>query len=156
MAPPRLPVVDRLLAKREVVQGCWIWVGSCTRDGYGVMTVGRNNQRRVHRLSYEHFVGAIPGGMLVCHSCDNPKCFNPNHLFLGSARENTQDMIQKGRKVVLSGVLHPNTKIPHGQREVIRRRRASGDSLKLLAADYGVSFQLISAICRKVRNYAAG
>lgn len=155
MAPPRISVLARMSDKKEIRNGCWIWTGAATSDGYGVMGVGRNNQQRVHRLSFEHFIGPIPKGMFVCHRCDTPLCFNPDHLFLGSPRDNTRDMIRKGRRASIAGEAHPNTKIAPDRRDVIRARRASGESLKSIAADYGVAFQTISAICRGEKNYAA-
>lgn len=84
--------------------GCWEWNG-CTKhtNGYGRLMVGsrtENNRRSIsaHRASWETFKkAAIPLGFDVCHSCDNRKCCNPDHLFLGTRKDNVQDMMRKGR-----------------------------------------------------------
>jgi hypothetical protein len=76
--------------------GCLLWVGNTTPNGYGQMTIG-GKKIQVHRLSYEINGGDIPDGMLVCHHCDVRSCINPNHLFLGTHKDNTQDMMKKGR-----------------------------------------------------------
>lgn len=78
-------------------EGCWEWT-SAICDGYGVMWMGiKNPAMRAHRLSWQMHKGPIPEGMLVCHHCDNRKCVRPDHLFLGTDRDNMHDMIQKGR-----------------------------------------------------------
>jgi hypothetical protein len=78
--------------------GCWLWV---KRNGeiaprYGQF-VNNGKHYRSHVVAYEIFVGSIDKGQFVCHSCDNPPCCNPNHLFLGSPQDNSDDMVQKGR-----------------------------------------------------------
>lgn len=88
----------RFLAKVQKTRKCWIWKSMRRLAGYGYMKI---NDRRVpaHRVSYEIFVGPIPKGMMVCHKCDNPPCVNPDHLFLGTGKDNFEDMRKKGRYV---------------------------------------------------------
>jgi hypothetical protein len=75
---------------------CWEWQYATNNLGYGFF---RNNDkmRLAHRVSYEINNGPIPSGMCVCHLCDNPVCVNPDHLWLGTVKENMHDMIKKGR-----------------------------------------------------------
>lgn len=154
MAPTRIDPRDAILSRYEVKGECWVWTGSKTSDGYGVMGIGRR-QYRAHRVSFEVFHGAQADGLFVCHSCDNPLCVNPGHLFLGSPADNTQDMIAKGRRYYMTDAAHPNTKIGHEKRPEIIRRRANGETLAAIAADYGVTFQTISKICLGAKSYAA-
>jgi hypothetical protein len=75
---------------------CWNWPRYKTPKGYGTI-IFDGFKFSVHRLSFEHYKGAIPKNLLVMHECDNPACFNPKHLFLGTHADNMQDMVRKGR-----------------------------------------------------------
>lgn len=85
---------------------CWMWTKAKDRNGYGRFWSGTQTIR-AHRAAWTLANGPIsPDNICVCHRCDNPGCVNPEHLFLGSNADNTQDMITKGRKVVVSGDRH--------------------------------------------------
>lgn len=125
------PALVRSRWEAYVVRGdsdaCWLWQGpKLVSGGYGVLQLGRRYKQRAHRVSYELHTGIIPAGMHVCHSCDTPACVNPNHLWLGTNRQNQADKMQKGRWVnVYEGrqqcsAGHPyspeNTEIKNGRR----------------------------------------
>ena len=80
----------------EPNSGCWLWTGG-GNDRYGVLVTNRQREC-AHRVSWELFLGSIPKGMCVLHKCDIGWCVNPNNLFLGTYRDNTQDMLRKGRQ----------------------------------------------------------
>jgi hypothetical protein len=142
-------LADRLwnqVVKGQEPDDCWIWIGPVNAKGYGSISLG-NRQRALgtrgnkrfysHRLAYELTTGSIPDGMFVCHKCDNPRCCNPAHLFLGTPNDNVQDMISKGRKT---------RKLTEEQVRNIRIRFAAGDSISKLAIANGVSRETIRAI----------
>jgi len=147
--------VARFWNKVKKSDGCWEWMGATSR-GYGVF--GKNYL--THRLSYTLAYGEIPDGLLVCHHCDNRRCVRPDHLFIGTHHDNTQDMVRKGRarhgelahpsgdehwmrktpERIRRGDRHHNIKLTDRQVAEIRTRYdAGGISQYRLAAEYGVS-----------------
>lgn len=97
--PQKAPLAAKLIAYSTVCPetGCWLWLKSTSRAGYGWVCGFKRGHLRAHRVSYETFVGPIPKGLFVCHHCDTPACINPEHLFVGTAQDNANDMIAKGR-----------------------------------------------------------
>jgi hypothetical protein len=76
---------------------CWEWQNATNNIGYGMFRWSTGKMRTAHRASYELYIGPIPANMLVCHKCDNPKCVNPEHLWVGTRKDNYDDMVSKGR-----------------------------------------------------------
>lgn len=89
------PYVDRFWEKVTKTDDCWLWTGAGVR--YGSFR-GPDKTTTAHRFSYELHHGPIENGAYVCHTCDNPKCVNPDHLFLGTQSDNLKDMTDKGRR----------------------------------------------------------
>lgn len=84
--------------ERIPFSGCWIWINTLDSAGYGSFRrKWKGTTQRAHRASYAAFRGAIPKGMLVCHSCDLRSCCHPDHLFIGTRRDNIRDAVSKGR-----------------------------------------------------------
>ena len=94
----RPSVEDRFHSKyiKDESTGCWNWEAALSSFGYGLLNINRIITR-AHRYSYELHTGVIPEGVLVLHECDNRKCVNPEHLFLGTQKDNMIDMCSKGR-----------------------------------------------------------
>lgn len=81
----------------EPMSGCWLWLGFCQENGYGQLHARSLGERTAHRASYVLHRGDIPKGSLICHKCDTPSCVNPDHLFIGTAKSNMEDMSNKNR-----------------------------------------------------------
>lgn len=127
---------------------CWPWLGRCNPPpaNYGRFTIAG---RRVlaHRTEYELAKGPLDVGLFACHSCDNPPCCNPAHLFPGTHQDNISDMWSKGRSGVdkRSGVLNGKAKITEAQVSEIRARATSEDQ-RALAREFGIAQSTLSAI----------
>ena len=95
-------LTERFADKWTREKGCWLWVARKNAGGYGTFKAD-SKSLLAHRVSYELYVGEIPDGMCVCHKCDTPACVNPQHLFLGSHKDNAVDCVQKGRRADQKG-----------------------------------------------------
>lgn len=141
----------RFLAKIEVdpTGNCWIWTAS-TQGGYGQIKVpGTRRQIRAHRLSYLRNVGAIPKGMMVLHRCDNRRCCNPDHLFLGKAADNAADMAEKGRH--LFGERNAQHKLTEAKVHKIFDLSEAGRSQHEIAAIFDVGQMTVCRILNGLR-----
>ena len=121
---------------------CIVWKRACTQRGYGVKWTN-GKAVYVHRLTWESEHGAIPDGMCVLHSCDNPPCFNVDHLFLGTHAENMADMKRKGRNI---NQAFSQAKLTPEQVKSIREQIDSGVMLTKIATKYGVHKNTIGDI----------
>lgn len=136
-------LVCRLVDKSTVDEatGCIEWNGYRTAKGYGKIGI-RGVSHRTHRISYELHHGPIPDGMDVCHRCDNPPCWNPDHIWAGSNHENRLDSARKGRTnrnlPWARGENNVTAKLTWVKVDKIRALIAAGKSNKDIAERYGV------------------
>jgi len=141
---------ERYFAKVVKGDGCWSWPGKKNRQGYGVIRSGTRKygtlrETRIHRLSWEIHNGPIPDGLCVLHRCDNPECSNPEHLFLGTAKENNADRAAKGR----SRPAKNRAKLSPKKVRAIRELSQMGMSKRWLAVAYGVCEETVALIRRR-------
>jgi len=136
---------------------CWLWKGSHTKKGYGHFS-DQGKTVFAHRFAYTLAKGAIPPGLLICHTCDNPPCVNPAHLWAGTPQENRLDCIRKGRDGsrgpranILRGDNHHSTKITDAVMEEIRRQYVRGTGPEI-AARYGISVATVYDYVRGFRS----
>lgn len=143
----------RFWSKVRTSATCWEWTASKRAKGYGAFVwagpSGEVVQGRAHRYSWMLHRGAIPAGACVLHTCDNPACVNPEHLWLGSKADNNRDMCMKGRHVsggthcgrgnYKIGEQHHNAKLTSDAVNKLREDRKAGLSFSQLAKKYGIA-----------------
>lgn len=132
---------DLLSRGRRAANGCLEWWGH-TVDGYGRVKHMRRDVY-VHRLAWELTNGSVPAGQCVCHRCDNPRCFDTDHLFLGTRAENNADRDRKGRSAKQPGESNPRAKITADQ---ARQIRDDGRTLATIAAEFGLGISQVHRI----------
>lgn len=137
--------------------GCWLWVANKVR-GYGRVWCSERNMLLSHRVSWELHNGTIPEGMEVCHSCDNPPCCNPDHLFLGTHKSNMLDMVSKKRQDTARGEKNGQAKL--NQEKVLKIRelcQAGLMSVRAIARQFDVDPALVRRIFqRKAWKHVVG
>ena len=141
---------ERWLSKVKKTDSCWVWTGNKCRGGYGQFRRKIGNKWvmfKAHRYAYEYFKGPI-NSLLVCHYCDNPSCVNPEHLWLGTAKQNTKDMLNKNRWKPIRNPKHNLLNL--GIARNIRDFKEKNPFVKLkdLAKEWQTSSQQISRILR--------
>jgi hypothetical protein len=123
---------------------CWEWIGAKSKSGYGQLGV-EGKPKLAHRISYEIYKGEIPNDLFVCHKCDNRKCVNPDHLFLGTRSDNMIDMYLKDRHVT-KGESNGSSKLVESDILDIRKSDKSQKELMLI---YNISKSQINKIINK-------
>lgn len=132
---------DVFLGRFTKTGRCWIWNGTINEYGYGIFLLPGERPVRAHRYAYEFFVGKIPRGKIVLHTCDNPPCVNPAHLRIGTKADNNRDTAVRRRHNY--GLDHWNGRLAGWQVAAIRR---SNEPHATLAERYGVSQPYVSRL----------
>lgn len=153
------PIADRFWPKVRTTDTCWLWTSTINhKTGYGMLGGPRvpNAEGRLvcrplyaHRVAWELAHGPIPPGQWVLHHCDVPACVNPDHLFLGTQRDNVRDAAAKGRLHVARPGRH---KVTSEQLPEIDRALAAGERQRDIAARFGVSQVWVSLYVRGLRR----
>lgn len=136
---------NRFWSKVKKTKGCWEWEGCKDRDGYGLFHRSKGT-RLTHRISYEMNFGEISKGFLVCHSCDNPSCVNPRHLFIGTHKTNAEDKARKGRAAKHLGETNPRAILKKEDIINIIKLYTKGFNQYFLASKFNVGQGNISRI----------
>jgi hypothetical protein len=129
----------------QMPSGCRLWQAAKSKAGYGQL---RSNGKVVyaHRASYELVHGPLQAGLKVCHTCDNPACIEPSHLFAGTQADNMRDCKDKGRHTVTRGERSGMAKLTEFQAMEIYRRKCAGESNQVLGREFGIHSTVVSRI----------
>ena len=163
MARASVPAHIRIMARVEKRPGplpteCWIFTGAANNHGYCLISIGSRAEGKslVHRIIWEWSNKATAGELCVLHKCDTPRCVNPEHLFLGTQKDNSEDCVKKGRHSSTvhkasrpRGAVHHMTTLTEKQVRELRALHKSGCSMDSLAIRYGVCLATISNIVRR-------
>jgi hypothetical protein len=149
---PRWPLMERFEKHftPEPNSGCFIWTGAVDGHGYGHMRNNKGTTGRAHRVSWELYCGPIPAGNCVLHRCDMPCCVNPEHLFLGTQKDNVADCVRKNRRDIHPpGPGHPGNKLSLDEVIAIKQSKHGPTHL---ARQFGVSPTHVCAIQKGRRH----
>lgn len=124
--------------------GCRIWTGGLDKDGYGQMW-WKGKRRRASKLSYEEAHGPLPAGILACHTCDIPACIDLDHLFPGTSKQNTRDMLAKNRHA--KGERAGSARLTADK---VRAIRSDGRTIATIAKEYGIAQTTVGFVKRRI------
>ena len=134
--------MKRFWDKVRKTRGCWHWIGAKDNNGYGRIGINGHN-RKAHRVLFEMLNGPISTDLCVCHTCDNPSCVNPSHLFIGTRKDNAQDSKRKGRYSSRAGINNGRAKLT--EQDVITIRK-SPLSNKMVGDQFGLNRKYVYAV----------
>jgi hypothetical protein len=138
---------------RKELGACWLWTGFVKDNGYGQFGRGAFDGVYAHRFSYELHAGPVPAGLFVLHRCDVRNCVNPDHLFVGTAKDNADDRDAKGRLV--TPFVPGYGRVTDQDTDAIRAARSGGEALKVIAERFGISAGYAGAIARRTKQRAS-
>ena len=136
---------ERFFDKVDITPCCWLWTATKTAFGYGQIGVNGSRTDGAHRVSWKLHVGPIPSGMWVLHKCDNPSCVNPEHLFLGTHKDNMVDCKEKGR--TNGGRYCGPRKLSLSDVSAIRELDIAGVERAEIARRFGIRYRHVWRIC---------